>query len=95
MLNTEKLTPMQLARLNAALDKPYRFPDGIKTMRAFLASQQAIAKSTTDGMIDFNRRHFNRLDHKGQAAYEARLKAKRYYFANDIQIPKILYDTLD
>lgn len=92
-----KLTPMQFGRVQLALEKQYRFADGVRTLREELQRMAAIApieKTESDGMIDWNRTTFNRLDYKGQAAYEARLKAKRYYYASGLVVPKIVYDAI-
>lgn len=90
--NTEGLSPMALGRLNKALDKLYRFPDGVRSLRAQIESFPAIEKRESDGMIDFSRAKFNRLDDAEQAAYTAKLKARRYFWINDLQVPKIVYD---
>lgn len=94
-IRTDNLTPMQAGRLNAALDKRYRWSDGaIKTLREFIEGEASIAKQTGDGMIDFNRRRFNNMDGREQRAYEARLKAKRYFYLNNQQVPKIVFDAV-
>lgn len=92
MFKTDSLSPMQLGRLNAALDRQYRFADGVRTLRAELERAQVLEKSETDGMVDWSRTRFNRMDGREQAAYEARLKARRYYYINNVQVPKIVYD---
>jgi hypothetical protein len=94
MFKTENLSPMQLANLNKALDKQYRFNGVIKTLRQHLAEIGPIEKSQHDGMIDYNRQHFNNLDYKGQAAYMARLRAKRYYSLNGWHVPKVVFDAV-
>ena len=92
MFKTDSLSPMQLGRLNAALDRQHRFADGVRTLRAELERAQVLEKSETDGMVDWSRTRFNRMDGREQAAYEARLKARRYYYINNVQVPKIVYD---
>ena len=95
MLKTDNLTAMQLGRLTAQLEKQYRFSDGsVQSLRAYLESNAPLVKETGDGMIDWNRRRFNRMDGRQQAEYEARLKAKRYYYLNGLQVPKIVYDAV-
>ena len=103
MLKTETLTPMQLGRLNAALDQQFRWSDGaIYSLRAkiekLVATGEAF-KNESDRMIDWNRTRFNRMDGRQQEAYEARLKAGRYYWIGqgDLswRIPKIVFDVLD
>lgn len=89
------LAPVQVARVNAALDKVYRFADGhVCSLRQWLEAQTSIEKSESDGMIDFNRRHFNRLENGEQDAYMARLRNKRHYWINHTDVPKIVYDVV-
>ena len=70
----------------------------IKTLRQHIESLAAagpLELSEGDGMIDYSRRHFNRLGSlKEQDAYIAGLKAKRYYWINDWKIPKLVHDAL-
>lgn len=98
-----KLSPMQAARVETALSKQFRYSDGIRSLgdniRAQVASGQAVAKSATDGMIDYKRSTFNRMNQKEQAAYIARLESKRLYwidFADGTSsaIPKLVFDVL-
>ena len=91
--NTAGLS-MALGRLNKALDMLYSFTDGVWTLRYAIERMQApIVKEETEGIIDWNRRHFNRTsDPEG---YEARLKAKRLYFINNLRVPKIVYDAVE
>ena len=94
--NTDGLSPMQIGRLTACLNKLYSFPDGVWTLRFAIEHMPVIVKRETDGMIDWNRRHYNRLgSNQEQDAYEARLKAKRLYYINDINVPKIVYDAVE
>jgi hypothetical protein len=91
--DTAHLTPMQLGRLNKALDRLYRFSDGtVATLRAKIESFPEIEKTESDGMIKWSRSKFNSLDGRGQDAYEARLKAERLCWINDMQVPVIVYD---
>lgn len=91
--NTSSLSPMALGRLNKALDTRYSFSDGVCTLRQKIESLHPIVKEETDGMINWNRRHFNRTS--DQEGYEARLKAKRLYYINNINVPKIVYDAVE
>ena len=94
-INTEGLTPLQLGRLNRVLEKEWFYNGTIKTMRQIIDGKPPEAeKSSGDGMIDWKRRHFNSLDHKGQEAYEARLRAKRYFYFGETQIPKVVFDAI-
>ena len=95
------LTPMQLGRLETALAKQFRTDRGIQTLEAIILTELPAnpAKEITDGMIDWNRRHSNRLDGRQQAAYMARLEAKRYYVLKyddmmGLHVPKIVFDAV-
>lgn len=98
MFNTDNLTPMQRGRLEAALDKQYRYHCVVKPLRdhiATLAAEGPLDLSEGDGMIDYSRTHFNRLlSLKEQDAYIARLKAKRYFYVNGWVVPKLVYDAV-
>lgn len=79
-------------RLNKALDKAYRFSDGsIKTMRQYIEHAASLELEESDGMINWNRITFNRMGHKDQAQYEAKLKAQRLYWINGIKVPAMIY----
>jgi hypothetical protein len=71
---------MQQGRLDATLDKQYRFDGVVKSLRCHievLAAAGLLDLTEEDGTIDYSRRHFNRLaSHKAQDAYIGRLKAK-------------------
>lgn len=43
-------------------------------------------------MIDWDRRKFNRMDGAEQRTYEERLKARRYFYVDGWQVPKIVWD---
>jgi hypothetical protein len=92
-INTANLTPMQLARTNAALDKLYRYSDGIRPLRAEI-ERGAGVKEEWDGGADYNRRKFNAMNHAEQRAYEAKLKAKRQYTVDGTIVPKLVYDAV-
>ena len=91
MFQTEALSPIQRGRLSAALDRHYRFDGVVKPLRSHietLAAAGPLELTEGDGMIDYSRRHFNRLaSHKAQDAYIARLKAKRYFYVNGWVVP--------
>lgn len=95
IFDLSSLKPVQVARVNAALDKVCRFASGRTcSLRAYLEELPAIEKSETDGMVDYNRHHFNGLEGAAQEAYVARLRAKRHYWINDVGVPKIVYDVV-
>ncbi|WP_420408679.1 hypothetical protein [Hoeflea sp.] len=102
LFNLDSLSPMARGRVGKALDKQFRFSDGVATLRAKLEKENAAHGLTfeeTDGMIDYNRRKFNGMNSREQAAYMARLRAKRYYWAvtpdgDSYQIPKVVFDVV-
>lgn len=62
------------ARLNAALDKRYQFSFGISTFReAIAAGRFSHAEKGEKPSVLWNRRKFNRMDHKQQAEYQRKL----------------------
>ncbi|WP_223215861.1 hypothetical protein [Rhizobium herbae] len=64
MFKTEALSAMQSGRLNAALDRQYRFDGVVKSLRSHieeLAAAVPLELTEGDGMIDYPRTHFNRL----------------------------------
>jgi hypothetical protein len=79
------------SRINQTLDKKINFNGEIKTWREFVTSQN-IELSDGDGMIDWNRTKFNRMNYKEQKEYEDKLKSKKYYYVNGYQCPKIVWD---
>lgn len=90
---TEGLGPMQKGRLDTALDRRHNRNGEIATLRAFIERGEGV-KSETDGMIDYNRTKFNRMNGSQQREYEARLKAKRYYLVDGWIVPKIVFDAV-
>ena len=94
-INTEGLTPMQLGRLNKVLDKLWNHNGTVKTMRQIIEGKPPEAmKSTGDGFMEWSRTKFNRMDGPQQKAYEARLRAKKFFFFGETQIPKVVYDAI-
>lgn len=93
-IDTSGLTAMQAGRVNRALDKQFRTPDGIRSLREILEREPECRKEVTDGFCDWKRRAFNRMTAAEQRAYEARLAARRYYWVNDRSVPKIVYDVV-
>ena len=93
LLKTDHLTPMQLGRLNKALDGLGRYDSEIRSLRQHIATLKG-EKKTYDGMCDWNRRKFNQMTGKEQQAYEARLKAKTYYTIDGWVVPKIVFDAV-
>ena len=94
IVNTSGLSPMQLGRVNAVLDKRARYDGVIRTLREHIATLDGVKKEG-DGMIDWNRRRFNAMRGDEQRAYEARLKARRYYYVDEWQVPKIIFDLVE
>ena len=95
----DNLTPMQLGRLHAALDKRYNFNTaGVMTLRAFIESRPDGRKHTGNRMHEWDRRRFNRMSGAEQVAYEKRLARPDYQFrwgeGYSISIPKIVFDAM-
>lgn len=90
-LDTSSLSPMALGRVNAALEKRARYNGEIRTLREHLATLKGV-KVTGDGMIDWDRRKFNNMTGAEQRTYEERLKARRYFYVDGWQVPKIVWD---
>lgn len=101
LFDRSTLSPASAARLDASLAKLFRYDDGVRSLGADLDARHArgelVSKKATDGMIDYSRTRFNRMDGREQAAYEARLKAKRYYWLETADgtgraVPKLAFD---
>lgn len=89
------LTGAQITRLNALLEKQFNTDDGVKTQREIIeAMPEKPTKEIINGMIDWSRRKFNRMDYREQAAYQARLEAKRYYVVGSMIVPKMVFDAV-
>jgi hypothetical protein len=89
------LAPVQVARVNAALDKVYRFSSGrVCSLRQYIEALPTVEREETDGMIDYRRATFNRLENGEQEAYMKRLRDRRLYWINDVKVPKIVYDVV-
>jgi len=93
-INTRGLSPMALGRVNAALAKLARYSGEVRTLRAHLETLEG-KKTEGDGFIDWNRRRFNAMTAREQTAYEARLRARRYYYVDGWQVPKIVWDCIE
>jgi hypothetical protein len=88
---------MAAARLNATLDKLSRRNGIVKTLRQHIADDAAagpLETSEGNGLIDYSRTKFNRMGYREQAAYMAALQAKRYFYVNGWQVPKIVHDAV-
>lgn len=51
-------------------------------------------KVIANGLMDYNRHKFNARDHEGQAAYMRRLKERRHYFVEGIEVSKTIFDAV-
>ena len=98
MSNIEK---MNQARQEKAIDKLYRFSDGVSTFRKRIASGvYASAECVDVPKIQYNRQKYNRMNHKEQAEYERKLKETkkeyRLFFTSDPDmmscVSKLVYD---
>lgn len=93
-INKEGLTPMQLGRLERALAKRFIMRGKVMTLEQIITDCVPAdpAKTITDGMCDWSRTRFNRMNGAEQKAYEARLKARRYY---NLECPDPAYAELE
>lgn len=98
LFKTVSLSPIQSGRLQAALNRQYRFDGVVKTLRSHIEELSAAGQlelSEGDGMNDYSRTHFNHLgSYEEQDAYVGRLKAKRYFYLNGWVVPKLVYDAI-
>lgn len=92
-IKTDDLSPRNLGRLNAALDRRYRFDGVIMTLREKMETAEGV-KREWDGMAAWSRTKFNRMNGAEQRAYEAKLKARRQYTVDGIVVPKIVHDAV-
>lgn len=96
------LTAANNARLNSALDKRYSFSFGVFTFRqAIEAGYFSHAEKGEAPSVKWDRRKFNRMDHKQQAEYQRKLDTMKteYRFFNAgcehesyIIVPKLVFD---
>lgn len=87
------LTKANDARLQNALEKKYLYNNKEMTLQEVIESKGLpVTLSSCNGMIDYNRRTFNRMTDREQREYMKRLEAKTYYFVNDIRVPKMVFD---
>lgn len=91
---TDGLTPMQLGRLNKSLAKLARYDGEVRSLRDHVATLKGV-KTEFDGMVDWSRTRFNRMNGAQQAAYEASLRARRYFAVDGWTVPKIVYDAVE
>jgi hypothetical protein len=77
------------------LQKLYRTEHGIQSVEEIINEMpDPPRKEIFDGTCRYNRRHFNRLDHKGQDAYMAKLEAQRFYALDGMTVPKSVFDAV-
>ncbi len=96
------LTKANAARLNAALDKQYRFSHGVDTLRGMIAAGRfSRAEIGETPSVQWNRRKFNRMNHAEQAEYQRKLNTMkteyRLYNAGCpheswVTVPKMVFD---
>lgn len=97
--NIDELSPMQIGKLKATLERVWNFDDeGIMTMKAYI-EKYAVRKTTTDNMHKWRRAKFNKMNCAEQEAYEQKLKNGISYYVveendNMVEVPKIIYDSL-
>lgn len=96
------LTAANAARLAAALDKRYQFSHGVDTFRGMIkAGRFSHAEAGEAPSVKWDRRKFNRMDHRQQAEYQRKLdtmKAEYRLFYNACPhgsyctVPKMVFD---
>lgn len=91
VIDTSHLSPLAAGRVRTTLEKVARYGGEVRTLAEHIATLKG-EKSEGDGMIDWNRRRFNNMTAEQQRVYEARLKARRYYYVDGWQVPKIVWD---
>lgn len=102
LFNLDAMPAMQAGRLRKALNRQFRFSDGVMTLGEKLAKEHAaggLTKSESDSMIDYNRRRFNAMNIDQQVAYIRKLESRRRYWVNrpdgsGWEIPKIVFDAM-
>lgn len=103
LIDDSALSPAMRARLQAALNKRFRYSDGIRTLGADIEARHArgelTGKKAHNGMMNYRRTRFNRMDGRQQADYMRRLEAQRLYFVECADgigrpVPKIVFDAL-
>ena len=83
----------------SGMGKFYRAGDNVASLH-FLIKEKIVANNNrleltiSDGIIDSNRRKFNRMDYPEQAYYMQSLKNKRYYWVNDYKVTKKILNEL-
>lgn len=96
-ISTHGLSAMQVGRLNKALEALVRIDGVVMSWRDYALT--TVRKRETDGMADYSRTRFNRMNGREQAAYMARLQAKRVYILEDAEgygraVAKVIYDAV-
>jgi hypothetical protein len=97
ILNEQNLSPIRIHKINAELEKRYNFSGKILSIKEYiegLMQDGPLEFAETDGMIDWSRTKFNRMNYKEQKQYEEKLKQKRLYFINNIKVSKTVYDAV-
>lgn len=86
------MNKLQEGRLDRELDKSIRINDIVTTWRKWIEDQAEFSCKESDGMWKWSRTRFNRLEGDEQEAYEKSLKSKTYYWINNVNVPKMIYD---
>lgn len=90
------------ARLDAALDKQWRFKNGISTFRALIeAGEFDRAEVGETPLATWNRRKFNRMDQRQQAEYQRKMDTTKPEYrlfrtgcphGSWVPVPKMVFD---
>lgn len=89
MIDTSALSPMQMGRLNKALNRRYSFDRGVMTLRRWLETSDLTHKTHTIRRFAL---------HKTQGSYN-KLKTPKHEYTvwqgdSGLLVPKIVYDAL-
>lgn len=87
------LTKANQQRLDNQLNKLVNYQGKAMTMRDVLIGKQLpMVCEISDSMIKWSRTKFNRMGCNEQREYEAKLREKKLYWVNDIEVSKMVYD---
>ena len=96
------LTKANEARLNAALDKKYQLSHGVDTFRGMIAAgAYSHGEAGETPSVKWDRRKYNRMDHRQQAEYSRKLDTMKPEYRLFLKgcphwsfhaVPKMLFD---
>lgn len=94
-INTLGMTANKIAMVEQLLHKCYKTDMGVLNLQQIIEKMpDTPKKEVIDGMIDYSRSRFNRLNGFDQKRYMDRLKSKRYYVVDGMIVPKTIFDAI-